>query len=94
MPGFFDDCGFPIDGGDEMPTINVMSTSVVDTSCIPPDILADGEAVIDAVMSGKKLDPEIARRVEERAARITEEIRRKHGTLNIAVDAIRELRDA
>lgn len=77
-----------------MPTMNGMSTNTIDTSVIPADILADGEAVIAAVMSGKKLDPEIARRVRERAAKITEDIRQKHGVLDIGVPAIRELRDS
>jgi hypothetical protein len=59
---------------------------------IPPDVLADAQAVIEHVMSGKPLDPEVARRVHERAAKITDEIRRKHGVLDIGVPAIRELR--
>ena len=61
---------------------------------IPSDILADGEAAIAAALSGKKLASEIASRIHQRAAKITEEIRRAHGLLDIAVPAIRELRDA
>jgi hypothetical protein len=54
----------------------------------------DIDAVTKAVAAGRKVDPEVARRVRERAAKITEEVHRKHGVLNIAVPAIRELRDA
>lgn len=60
---------------------------------IPPDLLADTQAVIDHIVSGKFLDPEVARRVRERAERIRGEIRQKHGILDIGVPAIRELRD-
>jgi len=60
---------------------------------IPPDLLADTQAILDHLVSGKLLDPEVARRVRERAERIREEIRQKHGVLDIGVPAIRELRD-
>jgi hypothetical protein len=61
---------------------------------IPPDLLADTQAVIDHLVSAKLLDPEISRRIRERADRIREEIRQKHGVLDIGVPAIRELRDS
>ena len=60
---------------------------------IPPELLADTQAVIDHVISGKVLDPEVVRRIRERAERIREEIQQKHGVLDIGVPAIRELRD-
>ena len=60
---------------------------------IPPDLLADTQAVIEHIVAGKLLDPEVARRVRERADRIREEIRQIHGILDIGVPAIRELRD-
>jgi hypothetical protein len=53
----------------------------------------DGDAVIESIMTGRPLDPEIARRIEERADKITDELRRKYGTLNVAVDLVREVRD-
>ena len=40
------------------------------------------------------LDPEVMRRACERMDRLREEIRRRHGILDIGVPAIRELRDA
>jgi hypothetical protein len=61
---------------------------------IPPELAADTQAVIDKLMTGKPLDPETYARIRERGERITEEVRRKHGILNIAVDLIREARDA
>jgi hypothetical protein len=54
---------------------------------------ADAQAVIEHALTGKPLDPEIARRVRERSEHATEALRRKYGTLNIAVDLIREVRD-
>jgi hypothetical protein len=50
----------------------------------------DAQAVIEHAMTGKPLDPEIARRVRERSEQGTENLRQKYGTLNIAVDLIRE----
>jgi hypothetical protein len=55
--------------------------------------LADSQAVLDHVLHKKPLDPEVYRRVHERSAKITEELRRKHGTMDIAVDLIRQARD-
>ena len=69
-----------------------MATTASD-QVIPPDLLADTQAVIDHIVSGKALDPEVAHRVRERAGQIREEIRQKHGLLDIGVPAIRELRD-
>lgn len=70
-----------------------MSIKMASTGTIAPDVFADGEAVIEAIIAGRKLDPELARRVRERAATITEEIRQTHGVLDIGVPAIREFRD-
>jgi hypothetical protein len=54
---------------------------------------ADGQAVMDRLITGKPLDPEVARRVRARAQKITDELRRQHGEMNIAVDLIRAIRD-
>ena len=43
---------------------------------------ADDEAVLRHAFEGEALDPEIARRVEQRANRITEEMRRVHGIID------------
>ena len=62
-------------------------------STIPADVLADFEAVMQAVAAGKRPDPELFRRVRERADKSREEIFRKNGLLDIAVPYIRALRD-
>ncbi len=43
---------------------------------------ADAEAVYRHAFEGQPLDPEVRRRVRERAARITEEIRCTHGLID------------
>jgi hypothetical protein len=52
------------------------------TSAVDPQVLADHEAVLRHAFEGVPLDVEVARRVHERAARITEEIRRAHGVID------------
>ena len=39
------------------------------------------------------LDPEVYRRVRARAEKITAELRRKYGDMNLSADLIREVRD-
>jgi hypothetical protein len=43
-------------------------------------------AIIEHLMTGKPLDPELLRRVNERSERATQELFEKHGYLNVAVD--------
>jgi hypothetical protein len=47
-----------------------------------PQELADQEAVLRHAFYGEPLDSEVRRRVDERAARITEEIYRTHGLMD------------
>jgi hypothetical protein len=54
---------------------------------------ADSQAVLDHLLHKRPLDPDVYRRVHERAAKATEELRQKYGTLDIAVDLIRQVRD-
>ncbi len=56
-------------------------------------VRADLKAVIDSLVSKTPLDPAVVRRVRERSDRMTEELRRAHGEMNVAVDLIREIRD-
>ena len=58
-----------------------------------PDLFgrADEEAVMRAFLAGTPVDLDVARRVKERSRLIREEIFRKHGLVDIAVPAIREL---
>ncbi|MCI0637953.1 MAG: hypothetical protein L0Y72_23740 [Gemmataceae bacterium] len=70
-----------------------MATSQIKTAGTDPQVLADLDAVMERIMTGKSLDPAMSRRIRERAERITEGIRQKHGELDIAVQLIRETRD-
>lgn len=70
-----------------------MSIDTTSTGQIAPDVFADGEAVIEAIAAGRRPSADVLKRVRERAAKITDEIRRKHGILDIGVPAIREFRD-
>ncbi len=54
------------------------------TIAVDPQEQADAEAVLRHAFQGEPLDPEVARRVRERAERITEEVRRRHGDLDDA----------
>ena len=45
---------------------------------------SDEQAVLRHAFHGEPLDPEVARRVHERAARVTEEIYRLHGEIDNA----------
>ena len=53
---------------------------------------ADEQAVITSFLTGQALNPEVARRVHERARAIRERVYREHGLVDIGVPAIRELR--
>ncbi len=53
---------------------------------------ADAKAIIAHAMSGKLLDPAIAKRAREEGAALRREIFQKHGLVDIAVPAIREFR--
>ena len=63
------------------------------SNAVDPIELADSQAVIAHLLHGTPLDPEVDRRVHERAAKATDELRRKYGTLDIAVDLIRQARE-
>jgi hypothetical protein len=69
-----------------------MANDITTEPTTDPSIEADEEAVMASYVTGCPLDPEVARRVHERAMQIREETYRKHGLVDIAVPAIRELR--
>jgi hypothetical protein len=54
---------------------------------------ADERAVFEHAFRDKPLDPDVRRHVRERAERITEELRRRHGEMSIAVDCAAGLRE-
>ena len=59
---------------------------------IPPDVMADMQAVSDALTSGKPLDQEVARRVRDRAEKARQELLATKGLQDIGVQIIREIR--
>jgi len=63
-----------------------------DFETIPPHLMAELQEAADRAAKGIR-DPEIMRQALESMNRLREEIRQKHGILDIAVPAIREFRD-
>jgi len=59
-----------------------MSTEAASADSVTDSEHADTAAVLRAAFAGAPLDSEIARRVDERAARITEEVRLAHGFID------------
>jgi hypothetical protein len=62
-------------------------------NAIPPDVMADLQAVADAVAAGRPVDPEVARRVRQRSQKVQDELVTKYGVREIAVDLIRQGRE-
>jgi hypothetical protein len=66
----------------------------MDTSLDDPALReADAQAVMAAVMTGTPVAAEVAARVRRRSERRTNEVRRRFGTVEVAVDLVREGRD-
>ena len=65
-------------------------TNEHDNTGSDPQARDDYQAVMRHVAEGTPVEPELARRVRERAERITEEIRREHGE----IDVVKLLHDA
>jgi hypothetical protein len=54
-----------------------------ETTSIDPQVLADLDAVMRRIIDGTPVDPEISRRIRERAERVTDEIYRARGDLDV-----------
>jgi hypothetical protein len=63
------------------------------TTATPPDVLDDMKAVADALVAGRPVPPEVARRVRERSEKVQEQLLRQYGVRQIAVDLIRQGRE-
>ena len=61
-----------------------MNTAETVPAGIDLQVLADLDAVMKRIVDGTPVDPETSRRIEERADRITEEIRRTQGVMDDA----------
>ena len=57
-----------------------------------PDILADLQEAARYAATGIA-SPEALQRIQERAQRVREELRRKHGEMSVAVSLLHEARD-
>jgi len=60
---------------------------------IPAELMAELQVAAERAAKGLR-DPEAMRRGCERMDRVSEEIRRRHGILDVGTPAIRELRDS
>ena len=54
---------------------------------------SDLEAIYAAVAEGRPVDIEVKKRIQERAEKARQDVFRRHGYLNIAVESIREIRE-
>ena len=61
-----------------------MNTAETERAGIDMQVLADLDAVMKRIIDGTPIDPETSRRIEERADRITEQIRRTRGVMDDA----------
>ena len=59
-----------------------MSTAETEAAGIDRQVLADLNAVMKRIIDGTPVDPETSHRIDERADRITEEIRRTRGVMD------------
>ena len=59
---------------------------------IPSDVMADGNLIVECIMAGRPVPPEVIRRVDQRANAITERLRQEFGVVDVGGRAIRELR--
>jgi len=50
------------------------------------------QAVVESLASGKPVDPEIAKRIHEKARTIKDRVFREQGLVDLGVPAIREFR--
>jgi hypothetical protein len=69
-----------------------MSTEA-NTTGIPADLMTELQEAAERAARGVR-DPDAMRRAAASMDRLREEIRRRHGLLDIAVPALHELRDA
>lgn len=58
-----------------------------------PTIDSDTQAILERIVHGTPLPADVYQRIQERGDKLTEQIRQQYGTIEIAVDLIREIRD-
>lgn len=62
------------------------------TTGMDPQVLEDYQAVIKHILDKTPLDPDVVRRIDERADRIIERLRRENVDIDV-VQLLREVRD-
>ena len=75
-----------------------MSTAMSDLplpipGVVSPELDSDTKAIIEKLATGRPLDSDTYLRIRKEADCIRDKIFRKHGVLDIAVPAVRELRN-
>jgi hypothetical protein len=70
-----------------------MSTTSAAVSTTDSELQSELQAAVDRLIKGTR-DPEAVRKACERMDRMREEMRRRTGDVEVAVDLIREARDA
>jgi hypothetical protein len=70
-----------------------MDTAEITGTGIPSDLMAELRQAAERAAKGVR-DPEAMRQACERMDRISEQIRKRHGVLDIGTPAIRALREA
>ena len=70
-----------------------MDTAEMTNTGIPSDLMAELRQAAERAAKGVR-DPEAMRQACERMDRISEQIRKRHGVLDIGTPAIRALREA
>jgi hypothetical protein len=66
--------------------------NTIETTGYSPAVMAELEKAIRSL--SKPRDPRVMREASARMDRMREELRQKHGDIEIAVDLIRDVRDA
>jgi hypothetical protein len=57
------------------------------------EVAPETRAVVEFLTTGKPIEPDVRERIRDKARRIRDRILKEHSLVNIAVSAIRELRD-
>ena len=68
------------------------AVSTIPDRPLSPEALADVQAVSEALVARKPVDPEVTRRVQARSAEARKKLLTAKGVQNIGVELIRELR--
>jgi hypothetical protein len=73
--------------------VKMIAMNTVEKTWIPPELMAELQQAAENAAKGIS-DPEDAKKACEEMDQIREQIRARHGILDIGVPAIRELRDS